>query len=188
MIYKIEGEDLYLIGTAENALNAYHRNEVINVDAPKRYAAISPCFRKEAGSHGKNTKGIFRIHQFDKVEQFVFCKPEDSCKEFDLILKNSEELLTALEIPFRFVVLSSQDMGRVPTKTIDFEGWFPSGNCYRELGSCSNCLDYQARRSNIKHQEKDEMKFVHTLNNTAIATERMIACIVENNQKPDGSI
>ncbi|OGJ19027.1 serine--tRNA ligase [Candidatus Pacearchaeota archaeon RBG_13_36_9] len=188
MIYKIEGEDLYLIGTAEHALNAYHRNEVINVDAPKRYAGISPCFRKEAGSHGKDTKGIFRIHQFDKVEQFVFCKPEDSWKEFDLILKNSEELLTALEIPFRFVVLSSQDMGRVPTKTIDFEGWFPSGNCYRELGSCSNCLDYQARRSNIKYQDKDEMKFVHTLNNTAIATERMIACIVENNQQPDGSI
>ncbi len=188
MIYKIEGEDLYLIGTAEHAINAYHSNEIINVDKPLRYAGISPCFRKEAGSHGKDTKGIFRIHQFEKVEQFVFCKPEDSWKEFDLILKNSEELLTALEIPFRFVVLSSGDMGRVPTKTIDFEGWFPSGNGYRELGSCSNCLDYQARRSNIKYQDKSELKFVNTLNNTAIATERAIACLVENNQQADGSI
>jgi len=188
MIYKIEGEDLYLIGTAEHALNAFHSHEIIDVNTPLKYAGISPCFRKEAGSHGKDTKGIFRIHQFEKVEQFIFCKPEDSWKEFDLILKNSEELLKALEIPFRFLVLSSGDLGRVPTKTIDFEGWFPSGNCYRELGSCSNCLDYQARRSDIKYQDKNELKFVHTLNNTAIATERMIACLVENNQQADGSI
>ncbi|MDD5191890.1 MAG: serine--tRNA ligase [Candidatus Nanoarchaeia archaeon] len=188
MIYKIDGEDLYLIGTAEHALNAYHSNETINVNKPIRYAGVSPCFRKEAGAHGKDTKGIFRIHQFEKIEQFVFCKPEDSWKEFDLILKNSEELLKALEIPFRFVILSSGDTGRVPTKTVDFECWFPSGNCYRELGSCSNCLDYQARRSSIRYQDKSELKFVHTLNNTAIATERMIACLVENNQQKDGSI
>ena len=188
MIYKIENEDLYLIGTAEHALNAYHSNEIINVDKPIRFAGISSCFRKEAGAHGKDTKGIFRIHQFEKVEQFVFCKPEDSWKEFDLILKNSEEMLKALGIPFRFVILSSQETGRVPTKTIDFEGWFPSGNCYRELGSCSNCLDYQARRSNIKFSEKGELEFVHTLNNTAIATERMMACLVENNQTKQGAI
>jgi seryl-tRNA synthetase len=188
MIYKIDKEDLYLIGTAEHALNAYHSNEVINVNKPIRYAGISSCFRKELGSHGKDTKGIFRTHQFEKVEQFVFCKPENSWKEFDLILKNSEELLKALEIPFRFVILASGDTGRVPTKTVDFEGWFPVGNCYRELGSCSNCLDYQARRSNIRYQDKSELKFVYTLNNTAIATERMIACLVENNQQKDGSI
>jgi|SRR3989344_2882886 len=188
MIYKIDGEDLYLIGTAEHALNAYHSNETINVNKPIRYAGISSCFRKELGSHGKDTKGIFRVHQFEKIEQFVFCKPEDSWKEFDLILKNSEELLKALEIPFRFVILASGDTGRVPTKTIDFECWFPVGKCYRELGSCSNCLDYQARRSNIRYQNKSELKFVHTLNNTAIATERMIACLVENNQQKDGSI
>lgn len=189
MIYKIEGEDLYLIGTAEHALNAYYMNEVIDSGKlPVRFAGISPCFRKEAGSHGKDTKGIFRIHQFEKIEQFVFCKPEDSWKEFDLILSNSEELLKKLEIPFRFVVLSSQDMGRVPTKTIDFEGWFPSQKAYRELGSCSNCLDYQARRSNIKHQDKNDLKFVHTLNNTAIATERMMVCLVDNGQQKDGSI
>lgn len=189
MIYKIEGEDLYLIGTAEHAINAYHSNEVLNPSKlPLRYAGISPCFRKEAGTHGKDTKGIFRIHQFEKIEQFVFCKPEDSWKEFDLILKNSEELLKALEIPFRFVVLSSEDMGRVPTKTIDFEGWFPSHGAYKELGSCSNCLDYQARRSNIKYQSGGESPYVHTLNNTAIATERMIVCLTENNQQKDGSI
>ncbi len=188
MIYKIDGEDLYLIGTAEHALNAYHSNETINVNKQIRYAGVSPCFRKEAGAHGKDTKGIFRTHQFEKIEQFVFCKQEDSWKEFNLILKNSEELLKALGIPFRFVILSSQETGRVPTKTIDFEGWFPSGKCYRELGSCSNCLDYQARRSNIRYQDKSELKFVHTLNNTAIATERMIACLVENNQQKDGSI
>lgn len=188
MIYKIEGEDLYLIGTAEHALNAFHMNETINVDKPIRYAGVSPCFRKEAGAHGKDTKGIFRIHQFEKVEQFVFCKPEDSWKEFDLILNNTTELFKALEIPFRVVVLASGDTGRVPTKTCDIEGWFPSGNGYRELASCSNCLDYQARRSNTRFFDKGELKFVYTLNNTAIATERMMVCLVENGQQKDGSI
>ncbi len=188
MIYKIEGEDLYLIGTAEHALNAYHSNETIDLEKPKRYAGISPCFRKEAGAHGKDTKGIFRIHQFEKVEQFIFCKPEDSWKEFDLILDNSRQMLKLLEIPFRFVVLSSGDMGRVPTKTIDFECYFPSQKAYRELGSCSNCLDYQARRSNVKYHRGSETEFAHTLNNTAIATERMIACLVDNFQTKDGSI
>ena len=189
MIYKIENEDLYLIGTAEHALNAYYMNEILNAkDLPIRFAGISPCFRKEAGSHGKDTKGIFRTHQFDKIEQFVFCKPEDSWKEFDMILKNSEEMLKQLEIPFRFVVLASQDMGRVPAKTIDFEGYFPSQKGYRELGSCSNCLEYQARRSKIRCDDKNERRFVHTLNNTAVATERMLACLVENHQQKDGSI
>src|SRR3989338_49827 len=173
MIYKIENENIYLIGTAEHALNAYCFNEAIDAKKlPLRFAGISPCFRKEAGAHGKDTKGIFRIHQFEKIEQFVFCKPGDSWKEFEVILDNSRQLLKKLDIPFRFVVLSSQDMGRVPTKTIDFEGWFPSQNAYRELGSCSNCLDYQARRSNIKYRDGNELKFMHTLNNTAIATER----------------
>jgi seryl-tRNA synthetase len=186
MIYKIQDEDLYLIGTAEHALNAYHFNETIEL--PKRYAGFSSCFRKEAGAHGKDTKGIFRIHQFEKVEQFVFCKPEDSWKEFDLILNNTKEMFKAMEIPFRLIVLASGDTGRVPTKTIDFEGWFPSQNDYRELASCSNCLDYQARRSNIKYMDKGELKFANTLNNTAIATERMMCCIVENNVQKDGSI
>jgi len=164
-------------------------NELINPkELPIRLAGISPCFRKEAGSHGKETKGIFRTHQFEKVEQFVFCKPEDSWKEFESILKNTIELFTALEIPFRTVCLSSEDMGRVPTKTVDLEGYFPSQNHYRELASCSNCLDFQARRSNIKYQKDDTKEFVHTLNNTAIATERMICCIVDNFQQKDGGI
>ena len=186
-IYKIEGEDLYLIGTSEHALNAYYMNETIQ-KLPILVSGISSCFRKEAGTHGKDEKGIFRVHQFEKVEQFVFCKPEDSWKYFDFILDNSIQLYKQLGIPFRVVVLASGDTGKPPVKTIDLEGWFPSQKTYRELGSCSNCTDYQARRSNIRFQDKNELKFVHTLNNTAIATERMIACIVENNQQKDGSI
>ncbi|MBS3091679.1 serine--tRNA ligase [Candidatus Pacearchaeota archaeon] len=189
MIYKIEGEDLYLIGTAEHAINAYHSNETLNPNSlPLRYAGISPCFRKEAGAHGKDTKGIFRIHQFEKVEQFIFCKPEDAWNEFDLILDNTIEIFRALEIPFRTVCLASEDLGRVATKTIDVEGWFPSQEVYRELGSCSNCTDYQARRSNIKYQKGNELQFVNTLNNTAIATERAMVCLVDNHQQADGSI
>ncbi|MEM4625372.1 MAG: serine--tRNA ligase [Candidatus Pacearchaeota archaeon] len=189
MIYKIEGEDLYLIGTAEHAINAYYSNEIIDSKKlPVRFAGISPCFRKEAGAHGKDTKGIFRIHQFEKVEQFIFCKPEDSDKEFNLILNNTIELFKGLEIPFRTVILSSQEIGRVSSKTVDVEGWFPNQNGYRELASCSNCLDYQARRSNIRFQDGGKLRFVHTLNNTAIATERMIVCITENFQQKDGSL
>ena len=189
MIYKIEGEDLYLIGTAEHAINGYYYNkEIKQTELPLRFAGISTCFRKELGAHGKDTKGIFRVHQFEKVEQFVFCKPEDAWKEFELILDNSRQLLKALEIPFRFIVLSSGDMGKVPVKTIDFECFFPSQNAYRELGSCSNCTDYQARRSNIKYQDGNEMKFVYTLNNTAISTARMMDCFVDNHQQADGSI
>jgi len=189
MIYKIEEEDLYLIGTAEHALNAYYMNEILDAKKlPIRLAGISPCFRREAGCHGKDTKGIFRIHQFEKVEQFIFCRPENSWKEFDLILKNSIELFKKLGIPIRAVVLASGDTGRVATKTIDIEGWFPSQKAYKELGSCSNCLDYQARRSNIKFQQGSELKFVYTLNNTAIATERAIVCLAENYQQKDGSI
>ena len=188
-IYKIDGEDLYLIGTSEHALNAYYFNETIQENKlPLKISGISTCFRKEAGTHGKDEKGIFRVHQFEKVEQFIFCKPEDSWKEFDFLLNNSIEIFKHLGIPFRTVDLSTGDITRVAAKTIDLEGWFPSQNCYRELGSCSNCTDYQARRSNIKYQDKSGLKLVHTLNNTAIATERMIACIVENFQQKDGSI
>lgn len=188
-IYKIEGEDLYLIGTAEHALNAFKFNETLEKkELPLRLAGISPCFRKEAGAHGKDTKGIFRVHQFEKVEQFIFSSPEKSWEEFDLILKNSIELYKKLKIPFRLVVLAAGDTSPVSTKTIDLEGYFPSQKAYRELGSCSNCLDYQARRSNTRYQDEGEVKFVHTLNNTAIATERMMTCLVENNMRKNGSI
>ncbi len=189
MIYKIQDEDLYLIGTAEHALNAYYNHEVLPAEKlPIRFAGISPCFRKEAGAHGKDTKGIFRTHQFEKVEQFVFCRPENAWKEFDLMLGNTEAIFKALEIPYRTVILSSEEMGRVPVKTVDLEGWFPTQNTYRELGSCSNCTDYQARRSSIKFTNKGRTAFVATLNNTAIATERAIACFLENHQQKDGSI
>jgi len=188
-IYKIEGEDLYLIGTAEHAINAYKSDEILNSkELPLRFAGFSTNFRKEAGSHGKDTKGIFRIHQFDKIEQFVFCKPENSWKEFDFVLKNSVEIYKALEIPFRIVLLSAGETSKTAAKTIDLEGWYPSQKKYRELGSCSNCLDYQARRSNIRYQEGSKMEFVHTINNTAIATERMMTCMIENHLQKNGSI
>jgi seryl-tRNA synthetase len=189
MIYKIQDEDLYLIGTAEHALNAYYAGETLPAGKlPVRFAGISPCFRKEAGTHGKDTKGIFRVHQFEKVEQFVFCKPETAWKEFDLMLSNTEAVFKALEIPYRTVILSSEDMGRVPVKTIDIEGWFPVQGTYRELGSCSNCTDYQARRSSIKFTDGKMSQYVATLNNTAIATERALVAIIENFQQKDGSI
>ena len=189
MIYKIQDEDLYLIGTAEHALNAYYKDEVLSEkELPVRFAGISTSFRKEAGTASKDLKGIFRVHQFEKVEQFVFCKPENAWKEFDFLLKNLEDIFKALEIPYRLVILATGDMGRVPVKTIDLEGWFPSQNTYRELASCSNCTDFQARRSNIRYATKDGNRFVNTLNNTAIATERAMACILENFQQKDGSI
>jgi len=189
VIYKIEGEDLYLIGTAEHALNAMHSGESLNPkDLPLRYAGFSSCFRKEAGSHGKDTKGIFRIHQFEKVEQFIFCKPEDAWKEFDLLLNNTIELFKAMEIPFRSVVLAAGDTSKASTKTIDVEGWYPSQKQYRELASCSNCLDFQARRTNTRYQKGGDLEYVYTLNNTAIATERMMTCLVENHLQEDGSI
>ena len=189
MIYKIQDEDLYLIGTAEHALNAYYKDEVLDAKKlPIRFAGISTSFRKEAGTASKDLKGIFRVHQFEKVEQFVFCKPENAWKEFDFLLKNLEDIFKALEIPYRLVILATGDMGRVPVKTIDLEGWFPSQNTYRELASCSNCTDFQARRSNIRYATKDGNRFVNTLNNTAIATERAMACILENFQQKDGSI
>lgn len=188
-IYKIEGEDLYLIGTAEHAINAYKSDEIIkSKEFPLRFVGFSTNFRKEAGSHGIDTKGIFRTHQFDKIEQFVFCKPEDSWKEFDSVLKNSIEIYKALEIPFRVVLLSAGETSKTAAKTIDLEGWYPSQRKYRELGSCSNCLDYQARRSNIRYEDAGKIDFVHTINNTAIATQRMITCIIENNLQKDGSI
>jgi seryl-tRNA synthetase len=189
-IYKIDNEDLYLIGTAEHAINAYHSDEVVDEKSlPLRYAGISPCFRKEAGAHGKDTKGIFRVHQFEKIEQFVFCKPDQAEKEFNLLLKNVSDIYKALKLPFRLMLLCSADTGNVPSNTIDLEAWFPAQNTYRELASCSNCTDYQARRSNSKFKSKDnETKYLYTLNSTAIPTTRTIACILENYQQKDGSL
>jgi seryl-tRNA synthetase len=183
VIYKIEDEDLYLIGTAEHAIAAMHMDEIFSKETlPLRYAGISPCFRKEAGAHGRDTKGIFRVHQFEKVEQFIFCEPENSEQEHLQLLSNSEEFMKSLGIPYRVVLLSSGDMGKVASKTFDIEGWIPSQGKYRELISCSNCTDYQARSLSIKYRLKphEESIFLHTLNSTLVATERTLVALLEN--------
>jgi seryl-tRNA synthetase len=191
VIYKIEGEDLYLIGTAEHAIAAMHMGEILDGSTlPLRYGGISPCFRKEAGAHGRDTKGIFRVHQFEKVEQFVFSKPEGSWREHEMLIRNAEEFFQSLEIPYRVVLLCSGDLGKTSAKTYDLEAWFPAQNTYREVVSCSNCLDYQARRLRIKYRDKpnEESKFVHTLNSTLVATERALIAIMENHQNEDNTI
>jgi len=190
-IYKIEGNDMFLIGTSEHAMVSMYKEEILEgKDLPIRCAAISPCFRKEAGEHGRDEKGIFRVHQFEKIEQFVFTKPEDSSDRHEKMIKITEEFFQKLEIPYRIVLLSSGDMGKVSTKTYDLEAWMPGQNDYKEVVSCSNCLDYQARRLKIRFRDKtnEETKFVHTLNSTLVATERTMVAIMENFQNSDGSV
>jgi seryl-tRNA synthetase len=191
MIYKIEGEDLYLIATAEHALLAMHMNEILDGNTlPLRYAGVSPCFRKEAGAHGRDTKGIFRVHQFEKVEQFVFCKPEESQKEHEALLGRAEEFLQSLRIPYRVVNVCSGDLGTVAAKKYDIEAWLPGQGKFRELVSCSNCTAYQAVRARIRYRDRpnEPTAYVHTLNSTLVATERTLIAIMENYQKRDGSI
>lgn len=191
VIYKIEDQDIYLIGTSEHSVAAMHMGEILHgSDLPLRYAGISPCFRKEAGAHGRDTKGIFRVHQFEKVEQFVFTTPEDSWKEHEILIKNAEEIYQQLEIPYRVMLLCTGDLGNVSAKTYDLEAWFPGQNSFREVVSCSNCTDYQARSLGVKYRNKphEGSQFVHTLNSTLIATERTLIAILENNQQSDGSI
>jgi seryl-tRNA synthetase len=187
-IYKIDGEDLYLIGTSEHALAAFHKDEIINVKTPIKYAGLSSCFRKEAGSHGKDTKGIFRVHRFEKIEQFVYCEEKDADKIFDNIIANQEEIFKLLEIPYRIMALASGDFGGSMAKTHDLEGWFPAQKKYRELGSTSNASTYQSRKMNTKHHTGKGREFVYTLNGTAMTVQRTICCILENNQNRDGSI
>jgi len=191
VIYKIENEDLYMIGTSEHAMAAMHSGEIIEgKDLPLRYAGVSPCFRKEAGAHGRDQKGIFRVHQFDKIEQFVFTRPEDSWKEHERMLTIAEEFYQKLEIPHRVMLLSSGDMGKISAKTYDIEAWMAGQNAYREIVSCSNCLDFQARRLKIRYREKtnEETKYIYTLNSTLIATSRILVSIMENFQTKDGHI
>ena len=191
VIYKIENEDLYLIGTSEHAIAAMHMNEIFDGNAlPLRYAGISPCFRKEAGAHGKDTKGIFRVHQFEKVEQFIYCKPEESEKEHLLLLQNAEGFMQSLGISYRVMLLSTGDMGKVSAKTFDIEGWAPSQNTYRELISCSNCTEFQSRALAIKYREKahQESRFLHTLNSTLVATERTLAEMLETYYRKDSHV
>ena len=191
VIYKVDGEDLYMIGTSEHAVVSMHMDEILEgKKLPSRYASVSPCFRKEAGAHGRDMKGIFRVHQFEKVEQVVFCRPEDSWKEHERMLDLTEKFYEKLGIPYRTVLLCSADLGKVSAKTYDIEGWFPGQGSYRELVSCSNCLDYQARRLRIRFRDNtnEETKLVHTLNGTLVATERTMVSIIENYQTDNGTI
>jgi len=190
-IYKIEKEDLYLVATSEHAIAGFHKDEILEGRLlPLRYAGISPCYRKEAGAHGRDTKGIFRVHQFEKVEQFVFCKSEDSWENHEILIKNAEEIFQLLKIPYRIMNVCIGDLGTVAAKKFDLEAWLPGQGKYREMVSCSNCLEYQARRLNIRYREKPNEKpmFVNTLNSTAIASERTLIAIMENYQEEDYSI
>jgi seryl-tRNA synthetase len=190
-LYKIEEEDLYLVATAEHPLAAYFMDEVIETkDLPVKFVGVGSCFRKEVGTHGKYTKGLFRMHQFNKVEQFIFCLPQDSWGLHEELQKNAEDLYQNLGLHHRVVVLCSGDTGIVQAKTYDIQVWMADGE-YREIGSNSNCTDYQARRLKIKYREKPGQApagFVHTLNNTALATSRTMMAILEQFQQKDGSV
>ena len=192
VLYKIENEDLYLIATSEHPMAAMYMNEVFKEeDLPLRLAGVSACFRKEAGAHGKDTRGIFRTHQFNKIEQFIFCTPEQSWKLHEELLQNAENLVQKLSLPYRVVNVCTGDIGTVAAKKYDIEAWMPAQDGYREIISCSNCTDYQARRLNIRYREKEGAPtkgFVHTLNSTAVATGRTMVAILENFQQEDGSV
>jgi seryl-tRNA synthetase len=191
VIYKVEGEDLYLLATSEHALLAFHADEILDGRTlPLRYAGISPCFRKEAGAHGRDTKGIFRVHQFEKVEQFIYSAPEESWNLHEELLRNLEEFWQSLKIPYRIVNVCTGDLGTVAAKKYDLEAWLPGQGKYREMASCSNCTSYQAVRSKIRYREKanEPTKYLHTLNSTLVATERAIVALLENFQRSDGTI
>lgn len=192
VMYKIEGEDLYMIATSEHPMVSMYMDEVLeekDLAKPIRFAGMSPCFRKEIGKHGLDERGFFRVHQFNKIEQVILCKPEDSWKEFEDISKNQEIFFQKLEIPYRVVNVCTGDMGVVAAKKFDLEGWSPREKKYIELGSCSNCTSYQAVRLNIKYKKKDGTKeYVHTLNNTMVPTTRTLRVLIENYQTKDGTI
>jgi len=192
VLYKIENEDLYMIATSEHPMAAMFMDEVLKTsDLPLKLAGVSTNFRKEAGAHGKDTRGIFRTHQFNKIEQFVFCRPEDSWKIHEELIRNAEELVQKLGLSYCVVNVCTGDMGTVAAKRYDIEVWMPAQNVYREMISCSNDTDYQARRLNIRYREKEgepPKGFLHTLNSTALATGRTIVAILENYQQEDGSV
>ncbi|MEM0161381.1 MAG: serine--tRNA ligase [Thermoplasmata archaeon] len=186
-LYKIENEDLYLIATSEHAIASMYMDEVFEVDLlPLKIAGISSCFRKEAGAHGKDTKGIFRVHQFNKIEQFVFCEPEQSPEFFNTLIQNAEEIYQQLNIPYRVIKICAGDLGNVASIKYDIEAWMPSQGKFRELVSCSNVKDYQSRRLNIRFRKNNEYLYPHTLNSTAIATTRTMVAILENYQTEEG--
>lgn len=189
MMYKVENEDLLLIATSEHSIAAMLMNETYDEkQLPMRFVGYSPCFRKELGSHSIDTKGLFRVHHFNKVEQFIFCKPDDSWKLHEELLKNAESIIQKLKLPYRVVDICTGDIGTVAAKKYDIEAWFPRESLYREVVSCSNCTSYQSTGLNIKCKKGEEKEYVHTLNSTAIATSRAIRAIVEIYQQKDGSI
>jgi len=191
MVYRIEGEDLALAGTSEMALGSMLAGEVLNEsDLPVRLCGISTCFRREAGAHGKDTRGIFRVHQFDKVEMFSYCHPDRSWEEHDYLAGLQERLWQPLGLPYRVVDIAAGDLGDPAARKYDIETWMPGRGGYGETQSCSNCTDFQARRLNVRFRRKDggAVEFVHTLNGTAVAGTRAIIAIVENFQQRDGSV
>ena len=190
-MYKVEGENYFLIPTAEVTLTNYHANEILTAEElPKYYTAFTACFRAEAGSAGRDTRGLIRQHQFNKVELVKFAKPEESFAELETLTGQAESILQALELPHRVITLCTGDMGFGSAKTYDIEVWMPSQGVYREISSCSNMTDFQARRGNIKfrREQKGKPEFVHTLNGSGLAVGRTVAAILENNQEADGSV
>jgi seryl-tRNA synthetase len=188
-VYRIEKDDVYLVGTSEVPLAAMHMDEILPAEKlPLRYAGYSSCFRREAGTYGKDTRGIIRVHQFDKVEMFSFCRPEDAKEEHKRLLQWEKDFLTAMEIPFRVIDVASGDLGSSAVRKFDIEAWIPTQDAYREVTSTSNCTEFQARRLNIRYKDADGTKAIATLNGTLVAIPRMIVAILENHQNADGSV
>ena len=186
-VYHLKEDDIYLVGTSEVPLAAYHMDEIVE-NLPIRYAGYSSCFRREAGSYGKDTRGIIRVHQFDKVEMFSFIKPEEAKAEHLRLLEWEKDFLKAMEIPFRVIDVASGDLGSSAIRKFDCEAWIPTQNAYREVTSTSNCTEFQARRLNIRYRDESGTKPVATLNGTLVAVPRMIVAILENHQNQDGSV
>ena len=188
-VYRIEKDDVYLVGTSEVPLAAMHMDEILPGDKlPMRYAGYSSCFRREAGTYGKDTRGIIRVHQFDKVEMFSFCKPEEAKEEHKRLLQWEKDFLNAMEIPYRVIDVASGDLGSSATRKFDIEAWIPTQGAYREVTSTSNCTEFQARRLNIRYKDADGTKAIATLNGTLVAIPRMIVAILENHQNADGTV
>ena len=188
-VYRIEKDDVYLVGTSEVPLAAMHMDETLPADKlPLRYAGYSSCFRREAGTYGKDTRGIIRVHQFDKVEMFTFCKPEDAQAEHQRLLQWEKDFLSAMEIPFRVIDVASGDLGSSATRKFDIEAWIPTQDAYREVTSTSNCTEFQGRRLNIRYKDSEGVKAIATLNGTLVAIPRMIVAILENHQNADGTV
>ena len=188
-VYHLERDDVYLVGTSEVPLAAMHMDEILPAEKlPLRYAGYSTCFRREAGTYGKDTRGIIRVHQFDKVEMFSFCKPEEAKEEHKRILQWEKDFLNAMEIPYRVIDVASGDLGSSANRKFDIEAWIPTQGTYREVTSTSNCTEFQARRLNIRYKDSDGTKAIATLNGTLVAIPRMIVAILENHQNADGSV